>query len=109
MHLLLWKHIVFQLTQVETENARFETHEIWQATWARFEKKALAKQENVRTLILRADSRGDEPPDLENKAAPLAPIATFDEGGIVLWDEKVKHEINRLATTPTSTRRRSRQ
>ena len=56
-----------------------------------------------------ADSRGDEPPDLENKAAPLAPIATFDEGGIVLWDEKVKHEINRLATTPTSTRCRSRQ
>ena len=71
--------------------------------------KRIPKQENVRTLILRADSRGDEPPDLENKAAPLAPIATFDEGGIVLWDEKVKHEINRLATTPTSTRCRSRQ
>ena len=65
LHLLLWKHIIYALTVVSTEDAKFEQHSIWQAAWTRFERKAHAKQENVRTLLLRAESRGSKPPDVK--------------------------------------------
>ena len=55
--LLLWKHLVQALTKVETEDAKFSEHEVWQAAWHRLERKALAKQESTKTIIRRADSR----------------------------------------------------
>ena len=100
MHLLLWKYIIFHLTQVETEDATFHAHAVWQNAWARFEKKALAKQENVRTVVLRAESRGEDPPDLERKGRPLAPIADLSGEGKILWNGKIKEELAKLATAP---------
>ena len=100
LHLLLWKHLVHLLTKVETEDAKFSEHEVWQAAWHRLERKALAKQESTKTIILRADSRGDEPPDLERKSAPLAPMASFDEFGSLVWDDEFHRKIQSLATPP---------
>ena len=48
-HLLLWKYVVWQLVQVETEDAPFKAHEVWQAAWQRFERKALALSERTKT------------------------------------------------------------
>ena len=98
--LLLWKHLVQALTKVETEDAKFSEHEVWQAAWHRLERKALAKQESTKTIIRRADSRGDEPPDLERKGAPLAPIASFNEYGSLVWNNEFYNKVRMLATPP---------
>ena len=100
MHLLLWKQCVYQLTTVSTEDATFSSHEVWQAAWARFERKALAKQEHIRTILLRAESRGIEPPDVIKKASPLTPLATITPEGKVVFDESIVQQIKTLGTKP---------
>ena len=100
MPLLLWKQCVYQLTIVSTEDATFSSHEVWQAAWARFERKALAKQEHIRTILLRAESRGIEPPDVIKKASPLTPLATITPEGKVVFDESIVQQIKTLGTKP---------
>jgi len=106
LHLLLWKHIIYALTVVSTEDATFEQHSIWQAAWARFERKAHAKQENTRTLLLRAESRGSNSPDIKSKARPLAPIASFEEDAKLVWDNNIVALISKLATPPPKKKKR---
>ena len=60
----------------------------------------MAKQESTKAIILRADSRGDEPPDLERKGAPLAPIASFNEYGSLVWNDEFYNKVQSLATPP---------
>ena len=104
LHLLIWKQLIYALTIVETEGAKFEPHTVWQAAWQRFERKVLAKQENLQTLLLRADSRGDEPPDLTDKCTAAAPIASFDAEGKAVWNDEIADAIRQLATSPKSGR-----
>ena len=69
----------------------------------RVERKALAKQEHIRTVMLRAESRGIEPPDVEKKASPLTPLATITEitpEGKVVFDEPITQQIKALGTKP---------
>ena len=99
LHLLLWKRLLHLLTKVETEDAKFSEHEVWQAAWHRLERKAMAKQESTKAIILRADSRGDEL-DLERKGAPLAPIASFNEYGSLVWNDEFYNKVQSLATPP---------
>ena len=99
-HLLLWKYTIYQLVLVETEKAKFKAHEIWDAAWRRFERKALAKAESVRTETLRADSRGNEIPDVSTKGRCMEPIATLDKGGRLLWDGEIVKRIKKYATKP---------
>jgi hypothetical protein len=64
LHLLLWKYIIYELTQVATEDATFHVHSVWAAAWVRLEKKILAKSEAIKPVVLRAESRGDDPPNM---------------------------------------------
>ena len=64
----------------------------------------MAKQESTKAIILRADSRGDEPPDLERKGAPLAPIASFNEYGSLVWNDEFYNKVQSLATPPKKKR-----
>ena len=85
---------------METEGEKFEPHRVWQAAWQRFERKALAKQEGVKTVKLRAESRGDDTPDLSNRGKPLEPIAELTEDGKLKWNDSIVSEIKRLADPP---------
>ena len=66
LHLLLWKQVIAAITRVETEDEAFKPEPLWAWAWANFERKALAwalaHQEKFRTRVLRARSRGDQPP-----------------------------------------------
>jgi hypothetical protein len=55
-HLLLWKYFIYQVTIVDTEEATYEEHAVWKAALQRFEFKAKAKSEAVKTDMLRADT-----------------------------------------------------
>ena len=54
----------------------------------------------IRTDILRADSRGDEPPDVTSKGSCLAPLASLTENGTLVWNDELKQKILALATPP---------
>ena len=105
LHLLLWKHIIYALTLVETEDEDFTPHAVWQATWTRLERKVLAKQVGIQTVLLRAESRGEDPPSLERKGAPIAPLADIDEKGKFVWNEDTPNELTKLMTPPKKTAR----
>jgi len=100
LHLLLWRYVIYQLVLVDTEDAKFESHAVWQAAWSKFESRALAKKESVRTDLLRAESRGLEPPDLTGRSACMTPLASLDETGELVWDEKLKEQVSKLTTAP---------
>ena len=40
------------------------------------------------------------PPDLKRKSAPLAPMASFDEFGSLVWNDGFHRKIQSLATPP---------
>ena len=96
LHLILWKYLIFQLVQVETEDARFSPSAVWQAAWSRFEKRAKAKSEAAYSAILLADSRGVPPPDMTKRAKAMEPIATFDPLGRLVWNADIKQAIDKL-------------
>ena len=73
---------------------------MWGAAWARLQKKALAKKERLHQMTLRADSRGDEPPDHSNSGWALEPLARFTEDGALKWNETFVKDITKLATPP---------
>ena len=99
-HLLLWKQIIYALVQVTTEDQPFKPHSIWGAAWTRFQKKALAKHESIRTVALRDQSRGNEPKDLSPMGAPMAPIASTDSQGDLIWNSSLVDQIEKLQRPP---------
>ena len=94
-HLFLWKYIIYYLTIAETEDEKFQTHAIWQAAKHRFEQKVAAKKETLRTDLLRAESRGIEPPNLERKGRCMQPLAKVNEDGTLVWDQHIITNIDR--------------
>ena len=102
-HLLLWRYTIFHLVQVEIEEAPFMAHEVWQAAWARFERKALSKLEGIKTTLLLADSRGTEPPNLAPRGVCLHPLLVADESGIAEWNDVLVAQIKSLTTAPKKT------
>ena len=81
---------------LQIEGTPLHINSIWQAAWQRFVWKAEALGEKVKTLHLRAESRGDEPPNSSGKGTAMSPLATFTEGGSLIWTEDLKHKIEKL-------------
>ena len=82
--------------RVETEDEEFTPHQIWFATWKRFRKRALALQEKNKTITLRKEGRGEDPPDFSEKGKALAPIARLHKDGTLAWDDELVTRIEAL-------------
>ena len=95
--MLLWKYLIYHLTIVETEDARFARADVWQAAIQRFKTKALAKRAALRTEVLRAESRGKPPPDLSKKGRCLHPLASVTKEGDIEWNEPLMRLIEAQA------------
>ena len=98
--LLLWKHVVFSLVQVSTEDAVFDKYKVWSVAWIRLEKKALALQERALQVLRRDEGRGNEPRDVSSRGAALDPIAKLSPDGQLIWDEKLVKKIKTLGKKP---------
>ena len=96
LHLLLWKHVIFSLVQVDTEDVAFTQHGVWQPTWYRLEKKALALSERAKAVIRRAANRGEQTPDVTNRGDPLKPIARIDATGHLVWNDEIVKKLKSL-------------
>ena len=81
MHLLLWKHLIALLVQIEEEGEEYAEHKIWAPTWIRFERKVLALKEKVDIEVRRSESRGEPVRDMTRKSKPVEPMASFTETG----------------------------
>ena len=64
LHSLLWKQFIAQLVRIELEGEKFDATQVWAPAWARLEKKVLALKFKVNEIKRRAESRGEEIPDL---------------------------------------------
>ena len=100
LHLLLWKHAIYALVQVELDEQKFRAHEIWRATWIRIDRKILAKAETLRTIALRADSRGTQPRDQSAASVHTRPIAEFSSEGELIYNEAIVNKIRQLGEPP---------
>ena len=91
---------------MDTEGTKLEPHRVWSEAWQRFQKKAAACSELIKTKLLRADSCGDEPPNLEKAGGPTAPLASFDANGRLVWDETLSKRIAAMGEPPQKRKRK---
>ena len=100
LHLLIWKYIIYSLTVLQTEGTPFHTHSVWQAAWTRFTWKAEALGEKNKTTSLRAESRGEEPPDSSSRGSAMSPLAAFTPEGTLIWKANITESIEELMIPP---------
>ena len=65
------------------------------------EKKVLALKVKVDEVKRRAESRGEEPPDLSKRAKAAEPIASFSAEGELKWNEGVVKRLKELSAQKT--------
>ena len=85
--------MIATLVRIDTEDEVYASHNIWFAAWKRFKKRALALQEKNRTVALRKEGRGEDPPDFSEKGESLFPLAGFSSDGYLVWDEDLCAKI----------------
>ena len=93
LHSLLWKQFIAHLVRIELEGEKFDTSQVWAPAWARLEKKILALKYKVNEIKRRAESRGEQPPDLSKRSKAINPIAKFNEEGDLKWNDELVKEI----------------
>ena len=97
LHSLLWKQFIAQLVRIELEGEKFDATQVWAPAWARLEKKVLALKFKVNEIKRRAESRGEEIPDLSKRSKAIDPIAKFSENGDLKWNDEFVKEIKSFA------------
>ena len=109
LHLLLWKHLVAAIVKVELEEEKYRNENVWAPTWKRLERKVLALLERVQSDVRRKTSRGEPVPDMRRRSRPIEPIASFDEGGNLIWNEEIKQKLKELGKPKPEAARRQAQ
>lgn len=107
LHLLLWKQFIALLVRIELEGESFGTDKVWAPAWGRFEEKVLALKTGVENVKRRAESRGEEPPDLSKRGRAIEPIASFTIDGDLTWNREIVRKLKELAK-PKATKGRGR-
>ena len=93
LHLLLWKHAVAHLVNIDTLGEKYNPKSIWQPAWIRFKAKCEALQERAHDHLRLAESRAYPKPDCVKKSGPMLPLATLDEDGKLQWDKETTKRI----------------
>ena len=88
LHLLLWKQLIALLVRVELE--------VWAPAWTRLKEKNLTLWYRVNEALRRAESRGEEPPDVSKRTRWLDPLASFDETGAFEWNKELYSQLENL-------------
>ena len=97
LHLLLWKHFIALLVRIELEGEKYDEKQVWAPAWTRLERKVLALKYRVDEAVRRAESRGEQPPDLSKRSKCVAPLASFDKEGKLSWNTEMVEKIKKLA------------
>ena len=92
----MWKQFIALLVRIELEGEKFDATQVWAPAWTRLEKKILALKFRVNETKRRAESRGEQVPDLSKRSTAIEPIARFNENGDLEWDDDLVKEIKAL-------------
>ena len=96
LNLLLWKQLNAAMTRMETEDEEYDSAKVWAPAWLRFEEKAKALAYRARQVVLRAEDRGTEVPDVSKRGKSLLPFGEISEDGELIWDEEAVATIKTL-------------
>ena len=96
LHLLIWKQLIALLVRIEEEGEKFDASKVWAPAWIRFEKKVLAHKEKIDIEVRRSVSRGEPVRNMRKKSRPIAPLARYEEGGELIWDEDLVKKVREL-------------
>ena len=88
---------VLFIVRIELEGEKYDEKQVWAPAWARLEKKILALKYKVDEAIRRAESRGDNPPDVSKRTRCVTPLASFDKEGKMSWNTELVTKIKMLA------------
>ena len=97
LHLLWWKHFIALLVRIELEGEKYDEKQVWAPAWTRLERKVLALKYRVDEAVRRAESGGEQPPDLSKRSKCVAPLASFDKEGKLSWNTEMVEKIKKLA------------
>ena len=96
LHLLIWKQLIAHLVRIEEEGEKFDASKVWAPAWIRFEKKVLAHKEKIEIEVRRSVSRGEPIRNMRKKSRPIAPLARYEEGGELIWDDDLVKKVREL-------------
>ena len=94
------------LGRIELEGEKFDETQVWAPAWARLERKVLALKYKVGEVVRRAESRGDQVPDMRKRSVCVAPLASFGIGGEFRWNDELVKKIKSFTIKEPRNRRR---
>ena len=97
LHLLLWKQFIALLVRVELEGEKFALEKVWAPAWTRLKEKILTLRYRVNETLRRAESRGEDPPDVSKRTRWLDPLASIDEAGSFEWNKELHTKLESLS------------
>ena len=96
MNLLLWKQLCAALVRMETEGEAYDEASVWAPAWLRFESKANALAFRARQVVVRAEDRGVDTPDVSSRGKALYPFGALSKDGELSWNEDKVRTIKAL-------------
>ena len=75
------------------EGETYDESQGWAPARARLEKKIQALKYKVDEVVRRAESRGDPAPDMRKRSKCVEPLASFNEGGDLIWNDEMVTKI----------------
>ena len=96
LHLLLWKQLIALLVRVELEGEKFALEKVWAPAWTRLKEKILTLRYRVNETLRRAESRGEDPPDVSKRTRWIDPLASIDEAGSFEWNKELYSKLENL-------------
>ena len=86
LHVIIWKFIIIDFVQVDTDGRAFVAADVWKSAVRRTHGRLLAQSQKVRRKVLAAWDMGRLTPSLRADAAEAFPIADYHgETGDVQW------------------------
>ena len=83
--LILWKFVIIRFTQVELENAPFDTDAVWKQALRRFAARVHAAVWKHKLRLLTARAQESPPPSPASVNKMLEPVAELDARGSLSW------------------------
>ena len=107
LHVIVWKFIILNMVQVETNGVKFDRHEVWLCAVRRQEGRLQAHAERSRR---RAITRGGlSAPEIERLSSEVAPLAAYDDSCNLISAPAWTDELTRMRMSKAVNRSRPRQ
>jgi len=107
LHVIVWKFIILHMVQVETNDVKFDSQEVWHSAIRRQDGRLQAHAERTRR---RAVACGGLPAiQLQRLSTEVAPLAEYDDSCNLVLATAWSAELERMRMSEAVNRRRPRR